>query len=138
MGLFSNLFSMKPSYVSDIIKIIEGYFVDVNPEVGAILKKEAIFYAENPNNKTKIEAGYANDKTSEYFALMFIYLGAKDAVLRGDFHQYAGIISAEGMIACEIIYDALDRLAQRVYINSEEAEQMKERIQEKVNDVGIG
>ena len=138
MGFFSNLFDSKPSYVKDIVKKIEGYFVDVNSDVKRNLESDAIFYAENENNWKMIEEGYANKKDAEYYSLYFIYFSTKDALRSGKYHIFAGMVSIEGNLASEIGCDCLQRLFQRGYIKKKEAEDAMIHLKGLMSDVGIG
>ena len=99
MSLF-NIFNNQPGHIAKIIDWINSFFHDVGPEeVTRRLRQEAIFYAENQNNRQKIESGLNDGKTAEYFALIFIYLGTKDVLSSGVFHVYAGMPTAEGFAA---------------------------------------
>ncbi len=139
MGFFKDLFNDKPGYVKDIVKKIEGYSVDLNPDVKYDLQSDAIYYAENPKNWKGIEDGFNNrNKDAEYYSLYFLYLAAKDALKQGKYHIYAGMVSIEGNIACSIGCDCLDRLFQRGYINSNEAEDAKVHLKSLITDMGIG
>ena len=138
MGFLSNLFDSKPSYVKDIVKKIEGYFVDVNSDVKRDLENDAIYYAENENNWKKIEEGYENKKDAEYYSLYFIYLAIKDALKSGKYHIFAGMVSIEGNIACEIGCDCLQRLFQRGYIEKKDAEDAQIHLKGLISDIGIG
>ena len=139
MGFFSNLFDPKPQYITDIVKKIEGYSVDINSEVKSQLEKDAIFLAENKNNWKKIEAGYEKRKRdAEYFSLYFIYLSARNALQSGKYHMYSGIVDMEGHLACEIGCDCLQRLYERGHIKEDEAEDAKLFLKNIMSDVGIG
>jgi hypothetical protein len=139
MGFFSKLFDDKPSFVKDIVKKIEGYSVDINSNVKKELESDAIYYAENKKNWRQIEEGYKNkNKDAEYFSLYFLYSAAKDSLKHGRYHVYAGIVSIEGNIACDIGCDCLERLFQRGYIPKEDAEDAKIHLKSLLTDIGIG
>lgn len=138
MGILDNMLNPKPKFVSDIVTKIKAYFVDVNPDVKYILQEEAIIYAENENNREKIEKGLSSGKDAEYFCLLFIYLGTRAVILRGEFHVYAGVVSMEGNIAFGIACDCLDRLAKLKFVDKEEAESMKHQLKKSMSDPSIG
>ena len=139
MGFFADLFDSKPDYVKNIVKKIEGYSVEKYPEVMTQIKNDAIYYAENEKNWSMIEKGYKNDnKDAEYYSLYFIYLAVKDALRNGVFHVYAGIVSAEGNIACSIGSDCLDRLFQLGFIKKDAAEDAKIHLKGLMSEIGIG
>lgn len=86
-----------------------------------------------------IEEGYKNDnKDAEYYSLFFIYLSVRGALRKGVFHVYAGIVSAEGHIACGIGCDCLDRLFQLEFIKKDVAEDAKIHLNSILSDIGIG
>ena len=139
MGIFSKTFDSKPDYVKAIVKKIEGYSVDINPDIKRLLESDAIYYAENPKNWNGIEDGYKNgNKDAEYYSLYFLYLAAKDALKSGKYHIYAGVVSVEGNLACSIGCDCLERLLQRGFIKKDAAKDAQIHLQSLQSDVGIG
>ena len=43
MDFISGLFNPKPPYVKDILKIVDGYFVDISGDIRRPLRAEAVF-----------------------------------------------------------------------------------------------
>jgi len=139
MGFLSNLFDPKPQYITDIVKKIEGYSVDINSEVKSQLESDAIFYAENKKNWKIIKEGYEQRKRdAEYFALYFLYQSVRDALRSGKYHVYSGMVDIEGHIAYEIGCDCLQRLFERGHIKEDAAEDAKLFLKNLMSDVGIG
>jgi len=139
VGMFSKLFDSKPDYVKAIVKKIEGYSVDINPDIKRLLESDATYYAENPNNWKGIEDGInSGNKDAEYYSLYFLYLAAKDALKSGKYHIYAGVVSIEGNLVCSIGCDCLKRLLQRGFIKEDAAKDAQIHLQSLQSDVGIG
>jgi hypothetical protein len=139
MGIFSDFFDSKPDYVKAIVKKIEGYSVDINPDIKRLLESDAIYYAENPKNWKGIEDGFnSGNKDAEYYSLYFLYLAAKDALKSGKYHIYAGVVSIEGNLVCSIGCDCLTRLLQRGFIKEDAAKDAQIHLQSLQSDVGIG
>jgi hypothetical protein len=138
MGIFDEMINPKPKFVTDIVTKIKSYFIDVNPDLVRALQDEAIFYAENENNREKIEQGMENGKNAEYFSLLFIYLGTRAVILRGEFHIYAGVVSMEGNVAFGIACDCLDRMVSLKFAEKGDADAMKAQLKASLSDPSIG
>lgn len=139
MGFLKDLFDDKPGFVKSIVKKIEGYSADLNPDVINDIQSDAIYYAENQKNWKGIEDGINNQrKDAEYYSLYFLYLASKDALKQGRYHIYAGVVSVEGNIACSIGCDCLDRLFQRGYIKKNEADDAKLHLKSLTTDTDFG
>jgi hypothetical protein len=139
MGLLSGLFDSRPDYVKDIKKKIEAYCLDLHHSVRQAIEGDAIYYVENEGNWKGIEEGFSrHNRNAEYYSLFFVYLACRDLLRSGRFHIYAGIVGIEGNLTCETGCDCIDRLVQRGYISSDDAESSKSTMKRYLSDVGVG
>ena len=138
MGLFGKIFDSNPAEVKDVVTKIKAYFVGINPDLVKVLQNEAIFYAEKESNYPKIQQAFSDGKDAEFLSLMFIYLGTQDAIARGEFHIYSGMVTADGNAACAIACDCIDRLAYLGHYEKNDAEARKSNLKNMLTDIGIG
>jgi hypothetical protein len=136
MGFFDDILNPKPKFVSDISTKIRAYFIDENPDFVRLFQSDAIYYAENKNNWAKIEEGLNSGKDAEYFALIFISLSVRAILLKGEFHIYAGMMTAEGEAAYAMYCDCLDRLVKTKGSDKADAKTTKERLRQQLVDIG--
>ena len=138
MGFLDDLFDPKPEFVKPIVAKINSYLSGMNPDVVSRIRSDAIFYAEKKSNWDKVSEQMRSGKDSEYFALLFVSLATRDVIRSGEFHIYAGIVSAEGMAACGIFCDCVDRLVALRQMSRDVAENAKAEVKAMLNDIGIG